>query len=717
MLVVTSCTNVNDSSNLSENEIISGYVIPVSIDEKYGFINEDGEYIVEPVYTEVSQFSEGLACVAVGEYWAYGYIDMSGKMVIDPIYNLAYPFSEGYAVVQLEGSSRWGLIDPEGNWVLEPIYAKMTSMYEGTIIVTEDLQHFMILNSNFNEVGSFDIFGGSIEAGEKVQFPALINNSGSRSGELITQSGDSLGLVDSTSGFFKTSIGNCAMIYSDTVGLCLINEDGKILNSYGETNHVRYLGFQDDKFYVNLYGNDFDGTYVFDCSGNVDEFVITFEGNTYKCVLDNITEDIVAYSLDLTGWHDGGYYRIKWGYASINGESIIEPKYDEAGPFKDEYAIVSIGDIYGLINRDGDYIVSPVYSQMYDIETIETISSIKIPELVRDKRQTDEDDAKGTQDKIEYNHEEISSFFKCEATDLEKIYGRSADTEWDPYNGSTLVDYGPKFQFFSDTNGEPILTVQAIIFYNEKILGAQIGKASYDSVIENISDNNYLETGDENIDHALNVEIDDLVYRFEFEEKSNGNTYEERLKLVVVAEKSFFELCYGFLPSTVLEDTSSEDESGTNKNNDLTGNTDAQHDNTIIFYDDEIVNELFQLKHEDMIIRYGFGYENLYDGELVGYDYLDESVPVFYFKASDLSLPMGILRIERGIVNGFEIDYISQSNFLNLLESDWEVERIDDNYVLLLSNVWYNDFRYGYIYRFDENSNVLADVTVIKYNR
>ena len=44
----------------------------------------------------------------------------------------------------------------------------------------------------------------------------------------------------------------------------------------------------------------------------------------------------------------------KWGYINAKGEWIIEPKYDSAEPFLEEFAIVSLSGEYYLLNKNGD---------------------------------------------------------------------------------------------------------------------------------------------------------------------------------------------------------------------------------------------------------------------------------------------------------------------------------------------------------------------------
>ena len=77
-----------------------------------GFINSKGEVVIEPVYSEASDFSCELAAVKMGEEW--GYIDTAGKVVISFKYSSAGSFSEntGWAVVATSGEYK--VIDKTG---------------------------------------------------------------------------------------------------------------------------------------------------------------------------------------------------------------------------------------------------------------------------------------------------------------------------------------------------------------------------------------------------------------------------------------------------------------------------------------------------------------------------------------------------------------------------------------------------------------------------
>ena len=92
-------------------------------DELYGYINIQGDFVIEPRFVVAADFSDGLA-VASEDGESFGYIDTSGDFVIEPQFSDAGRFSQGWAPVR--HAEEWlddddvdfqlsGFIDCQGN--------------------------------------------------------------------------------------------------------------------------------------------------------------------------------------------------------------------------------------------------------------------------------------------------------------------------------------------------------------------------------------------------------------------------------------------------------------------------------------------------------------------------------------------------------------------------------------------------------------------------
>ncbi|HPJ02920.1 MAG TPA: WG repeat-containing protein [Candidatus Limiplasma sp.] len=65
---------------------------------KWGFVDRNGEVIVETIWDSASEFSEGLAGVERDGKW--GFINIYGDLVIDLKWDDVWIFSDGYCRVE-----------------------------------------------------------------------------------------------------------------------------------------------------------------------------------------------------------------------------------------------------------------------------------------------------------------------------------------------------------------------------------------------------------------------------------------------------------------------------------------------------------------------------------------------------------------------------------------------------------------------------------------
>jgi len=98
-----------------------------STDEKYGFIDETGNFIISPVYSFVRGFNDkGIAIVANGNF-EYNlcdvyFIDKSGKTVSGPFSSYIPEFKNGFAILN-SGTKSSIIVDETGKVVLKSKYS------------------------------------------------------------------------------------------------------------------------------------------------------------------------------------------------------------------------------------------------------------------------------------------------------------------------------------------------------------------------------------------------------------------------------------------------------------------------------------------------------------------------------------------------------------------------------------------------------------------
>ena len=125
----------------------------MAIDERFGYIDKTGNFLLEPLYGLAGYFSEGLGYVRNDNKW--GYINEEGRYLVDPRFDWAEDFVNGFARVNIGGSiddrvnieekqddisfvvgGKWGFLAPDGSYLVEPRYEWVDEFHEGKAVVS-----------------------------------------------------------------------------------------------------------------------------------------------------------------------------------------------------------------------------------------------------------------------------------------------------------------------------------------------------------------------------------------------------------------------------------------------------------------------------------------------------------------------------------------------------------------------------------------------------
>ncbi|HEX7578228.1 MAG TPA: WG repeat-containing protein, partial [Verrucomicrobiae bacterium] len=113
-------------------EVFAEGLAPVKMG-RWGYVDASGKVVINPQFDKADVFSEGLAAVKLGGGGPapydprpfapfggggrYGYINPEGKFIINPQFDDAGPFSGGLAAVKM---GHWGFVDKTGKVVINP---------------------------------------------------------------------------------------------------------------------------------------------------------------------------------------------------------------------------------------------------------------------------------------------------------------------------------------------------------------------------------------------------------------------------------------------------------------------------------------------------------------------------------------------------------------------------------------------------------------------
>ena len=155
-----SAPKITDGAIVSADEVrylnarpYSDGLAAVKTENGWGFVDENGDFAIEPAFEAVGSFSEGL-CAAIteeGEQW--GYIDKSGKVVVEGQYTAAAEFSDGFALVKR--GNYYEYTDKEGN-ILKVTVPEKTAE-DGTKTEAQTLTSFSDASSFFEGIARVEI--------------------------------------------------------------------------------------------------------------------------------------------------------------------------------------------------------------------------------------------------------------------------------------------------------------------------------------------------------------------------------------------------------------------------------------------------------------------------------------------------------------------------------------------------------------------------------
>lgn len=282
-------------------------------------------------------------CVKIGEEW--GFIDVNGNVIIDPCLSSPCKFNNG--LLPANDNGLWGYLDPDGNWAVEPQFVIALPFSEGFATVglmDENLTHpvYSIINHTGRTITKFNdgcgrgrpFNKGVAIVGWDNQLYAVVDRTGTK--VFDTQFENYNG--DESSGQF---------IFD---GLMAVKSEGKwgFIDRAGEW--IIKAQFEDsDYFHNRLCSVKKDGKWgVIDTTG---KWVVEPKYEWYVRFNDGLA------SVDM----DGGY-----GYINTKGETVIEGRFIVAHDFYNGVAQVLTGDGWGLIDKEGNWILEPTYQEMRD---------------------------------------------------------------------------------------------------------------------------------------------------------------------------------------------------------------------------------------------------------------------------------------------------------------------------------------------------------------
>jgi hypothetical protein len=271
---------------------------------RWGFMNDEGDTVVKPVYLSATKFNEGIAFIVQDSLPPIAINDEGEKLFDLNIAEDVNMFHEGLAPFSVGSNDHqefiWGFINKKGEVEIQPQFYNVYHFAEGLCPVQDEDGNWGYINKKGKLVIEYQ-FDKAYPFIDKIAVVAL---------------GNFYGVIDAKGNY-------------------IINPRFELIQPDGDL----FLIMQDDKYgWIDKQGN-------FKINPQF-EYAYGFNGNKYAPVrIQSISE---------------------WGYINEDGLITIKPRFRYALPFDGKTALVKKGKNYGFLNDKGEIILETKYTGLSD---------------------------------------------------------------------------------------------------------------------------------------------------------------------------------------------------------------------------------------------------------------------------------------------------------------------------------------------------------------
>lgn len=321
--------------NTLADALVNNDRICVKIGDQWGFIDVNGNVIIDPCLKSPSKFNGGLLPVNDNGLW--GYLNPDGEWAIEPQFVIALPFSEGYATVGLMDENLthpvYSIINHTGRTITQfrDGCGRGWPFNKGVAVVGWDNQKYAVVDRTGAMVfeTQFEQFNGD-ESTNQILFDGLI----------AVCSEGKWGFIDSAGDWIIEAQFEGADYFHNR--MCSVKKDGKwgVIDTTGEwlvePKYDWYVRFEDGLAVVDL-----EDGYGY----------INTKGETVLSGFD--------YGYDFYNGVAQVETNQGWGLIDKEGNWILEPTYREMRPFTQGLASVQIDETnWGYIDTKGELVIS-----------------------------------------------------------------------------------------------------------------------------------------------------------------------------------------------------------------------------------------------------------------------------------------------------------------------------------------------------------------------
>lgn len=332
LCVIAGCNN---------KDVLNGEIIPVESGSKYGYVDKEGKYLINPQFDRASFFWGGVAVVVSGEL--YGYIDTKGNYVVPPTYKDVTTFSEGVAwTVRKDGAPT--AINKKGEILF--VLKDADRVYN----FSEGLARYRIISPCEDEGYLY----GFINKNGEISIPPIYHNA--------EDFAEGLAAVANEEGEYG---------YINKAGELAMNCQFERADPFHKgravvcSNHVYGAIDKDGKYVINpQFG------YM---RRDEEDYAIRLQDGRQWGWCDEKGKIFINPQFDAIDSFDGNELAPVWinkkaGFIKHDGSIAVNPQFDEVSPFFDNsYAFVMVNRKLGAVDKEGKFIFNPQFDGLGEL--------------------------------------------------------------------------------------------------------------------------------------------------------------------------------------------------------------------------------------------------------------------------------------------------------------------------------------------------------------
>lgn len=360
-------------------------------ESSYGFVNTKGKIVI-PHYYDTVFYNHKYGLAAVGKNSQAGVIDKKGKIIIPFEYREIGEVAKTFVPVKNQ-KGLWGFYDHDGEKISVPLFQNYRIGTKGKIIVQKDGK-WGIINEKGEVVLDFN-YKGIQAVGDKNYDAWRVTKWTVRNNKneiLLSLENDSLRYVGE--GLYKTSMigvqslidlkGKIIATGYDEIGVFqsglskakidkygVINTNGKIVIPFMYDDLIIDDSYIRVKLVERQFGSHKEKWGLYDHKGNL-------------LIRPKYAEMNESHNGLIAAMREDG----TWGYISATGSTEIIFRYVYAEDFKNGLARVKVPywlskkDLYAIIDKSGEYVISPADYNSYEYGLIRIDKSNRATTIV-----------------------------------------------------------------------------------------------------------------------------------------------------------------------------------------------------------------------------------------------------------------------------------------------------------------------------------------------